>query len=70
MYMRYIRPQLSDKAHLNPCQQGNSFFPPLAGGDKGNAVELTLTLQTCAEEKRVRVRQMWLRAASGRPKRT
>ena len=31
---------------------------------------LTLTLQTCAEEKRVRVRQMWLRAASGRPKRT
>ena len=28
--------------------------------------ELTLTLQTCAEEKRARVRQIWPRAVSGR----
>jgi hypothetical protein len=32
--------------------------------------ELTLTLQTCTEEKRVRVRQMWLRTGSARSKRT
>ena len=31
---------------------------------------LTLTLHTCAEAKRVRVRQMWPRADSGRSKRT
>ncbi len=31
---------------------------------------LTLTLQTCAEEKRVRVRLMWPSAGSGRSKRT
>jgi len=31
---------------------------------------LTLTLHTCVEEKRVRVRQMWPRAGSGMSKRT
>ncbi|MGD8694509.1 MAG: hypothetical protein PVI74_11705 [Syntrophobacterales bacterium] len=33
-------------------------------------VLLTLALQTCAVEKRARVRQMWPRAVSGRSKRT
>jgi hypothetical protein len=35
-----------------------------------NAEELTLTLQTYSEEKRARVRQMWLRTGSVRTKRT
>ncbi len=42
----------------------------LPGTNLAGVVELTLTLQKCAEEKRARVRQMWPRTVSGRSKRT
>ena len=62
---------------LDLAQTGN--LPRRAGTESRNVTKqiahfcignLTLTLQICAEEKRVSVRQMWLRAVSGRPKRT
>ena len=36
----------------------------------GNSSKLSLTLHTCAKEKRARVRQMWLRTGSDRSRRT